>query len=144
MTATIGPASDPSQVRSWENMPLALCGSAGAPPADSASSCSCPPWLTQLGLLPGAESLLSTPVSAECLIVLSHPNSNTRGRALWVDKLADLLVCISHKRGTHKQVSKFGNPKSKRLYVGVGVAEYSEVLSKALCANGQQTSSRST
>ncbi|KAL3153558.1 hypothetical protein ABBQ38_011887 [Trebouxia sp. C0009 RCD-2024] len=32
--------------------------------------------------------------------------------------------------GTHKQVSKFVNPKSKRLYAGVGSSEYSEVLSQ--------------
>ena len=35
-------------------------------------------------------------------------------------------MCVND---THKQVSKFVNPKSKRLYVGVGVAEYSEAPS---------------
>ena len=34
--------------------------------------------------------------------------------------------------GTHKQPSKFVNPKSNRLYAGVGGVEYNEVLSQHL------------
>ncbi|KAL3131043.1 hypothetical protein ABBQ38_008592 [Trebouxia sp. C0009 RCD-2024] len=40
--------------------------------------------------------------------------------------------------GTHKQVSKFVNPKSKRLYAGVGSSEYSEVLSQMFVPEGNR------
>ena len=40
--------------------------------------------------------------------------------------------------GTHKQPSKFVDPKSKRLYVGVGGLEYHEVLSQLFVPEGNR------
>ncbi len=40
--------------------------------------------------------------------------------------------------GTHKQASKFFNPRSKRRYVGVGGAEYNEVLSQCFVPEGNR------
>ena len=40
--------------------------------------------------------------------------------------------------GTHKQVSKFVNSKSKRLYAGVGSSEYNEVLSEMFVPEGNR------
>ena len=40
--------------------------------------------------------------------------------------------------GTHKQPSKFVNPKSNRLYAGVGGVEYNEVLSQLFVSEGNR------
>lgn len=40
--------------------------------------------------------------------------------------------------GTHKQSSKFVNPKTKRLYAGVGSDEYTEVLSQLFVPEGNR------
>ena len=40
--------------------------------------------------------------------------------------------------GTHKQASKFINPKTKRLHVGVGGDEYGEVLSQHFVPEGKR------
>ena len=40
--------------------------------------------------------------------------------------------------GTHKQASKFVNPKTKRLHTGVGSQEYTEVLSQLFVPEGNR------
>ena len=40
--------------------------------------------------------------------------------------------------GTHKQASKFVNPRTKRLHTGVGSQEYTEVLSQLFVPEGNR------
>ena len=45
---------------------------------------------------------------------------------------------IKFVAGTHKQVSKFINPKTKHLHTGVGSQEYTEVLSQLFVPEGNR------